>query len=76
MEKKPPTVKRSMSLSKKMNDDLVVLTEALGVNAHSYMINELAKSIQRDSVSFQIKSNTENQLSEFMATIASSLQEE
>lgn len=68
MEKKPPTFKRSLSLSKKMNDDLLALTSALGINAHSYMINELAKSIQRDSLSLNINSSTNNVLSDMLNT--------
>lgn len=68
MEKKPPTFNRSLSLSKKMNDDLLALTSALGINAHSYMINELAKSIQRDSLSLNINSSTNNVLSDMLNT--------
>lgn len=61
-ESKVPPVKRSLSLSKKTNDDLLSLAEELGVNPHSYMVNELAKAIQRDSIAFQMKKNTDDQL--------------
>lgn len=65
------SVKRSMSLSDKMNDDLVALTDALGVNPHSYMINELAKSIQRDSLALKIKDDTQAQMNKMMQVVAS-----
>ena len=60
-----------MSLSDKMNDDLVALTDALGVNPHSYMINELAKSIQRDSLALKIKDDTQAQMNKMMQVVAS-----
>ena len=65
------SIKRSMSLSDKMNDDLVALTDALGVNPHSYMINELAKSIQRDSLALKIKDDTQAQMNKMMQVVAS-----
>ena len=55
-----------------MDRDLIALTDALGVNPHSYMVNELAKCIQRDSVAFQMKTNTETMIGEFMASLAES----
>lgn len=73
MEKKPPTFKRSMSLSKKLNDDLVALTEALGVNAHSYMLNEIAKSVQRDSLSLQVNTGAQNVMSSLLEMMTSQI---
>lgn len=69
---KEPKIKRSLSLSQKMNSDLLALSEALGVNPHSYMINELAKSIQRDSLSLQVKKNTQEQLATLLQFIQGS----
>ena len=73
MEKKPANVKRSMSLSKKMNDDLLALTEALGVNAHSYMINEIAKSIQRDSLTLNINTCAQDVMSSVLQMLSSQM---
>ncbi len=69
METKPQTKKRSVSLSQKMDKDLLALTDALGVNPHSYMVNELAKSIQRDSLNLQMKNNTESQFAELFKSL-------
>jgi len=71
IEHKP--VKRSVSLSHKTNEDLKLLTAALGVNAHSYMVNELAKAIQRDSLALKIKNDTQDQMSGMMSLMASML---
>jgi predicted DNA-binding protein len=46
--------KRSISLTPELNEKLKVLCEHLGVNIHSYMINVLAKSIQKDSIEFNL----------------------
>lgn len=43
-----PNVKKSLSISHKLNDDLNQLTEVLGVNAHSYIVNALAMCVARD----------------------------
>ena len=67
-----PPVKRSLSLSQKTNTDLLALAEALGVNPHSYMVNELSKCIQRDSLTFQMKNNTENQITQLFAALTES----
>jgi Asp-tRNA(Asn)/Glu-tRNA(Gln) amidotransferase B subunit len=48
----------------------LALTETLGVNPHSYMVNELAKAIQRDSLAFQMKKNTEDQLGKLFEMIS------
>ena len=69
IEHKP--VKRSVSLSHKTNEDLKLLTAALGVNAHSYMVNELAKAIQRDSLALKIKNDTQEQMGGMMQLVAS-----
>jgi hypothetical protein len=68
-ETKIPPIKRSLSLSPKTNADLLALADVLGVNPHSYMVNELAKSIQRDSITFQMKKNTEDQLTKLFSTL-------
>lgn len=73
IEHKP--VKRSVSLSHKTNEDLKLLTAALGVNAHSYMVNELAKAIQRDSLALKIKNDTQGQM-ELMVKMFSSVMSE
>jgi hypothetical protein len=75
MEKEHKPVKRSVSLSHKTNEDLKLLTSALGVNAHSYMVNELAKAIQRDSLALKIKNDTNDQVSDMMKIIASALRD-
>jgi hypothetical protein len=62
--------KRSLSLSEKTNRDLLELCELLGVNPHSYMVNELAKSIQRDSMTYQIKKSTEDQMAKMLSLLA------
>lgn len=62
-----------MSLSKKLNDDLVALTEALGVNAHSYMLNEIAKSVQRDSLSLQVNTGAQNVMSSLLEMMTSQI---
>jgi hypothetical protein len=48
--------KRAVSLSDKMYADLNTLTEHLGINVHSYMVNEIAKSVQRDLLLFNLTS--------------------
>lgn len=50
-------VKRGVSLTEKTNADLEELCAHLGVNMHSYMVNELAKAIQRDRLALQINKN-------------------
>lgn len=69
-ETKIPPIKRSLSLSPKTNSDLLALAEVLGVNPHSYMVNELAKAIQRDSIAFQMKKSTEDQLGKLIDVIS------
>ncbi len=75
-ETKVPPIKRSLSLSKKTNDDLLALADELGVNPHSYMVNEIAKAIQRDSLAFQIKKNTDDQLAKMMELLSAAAQED
>ena len=57
--------KRSCSLTEKLNDDLEELCEHLGVNVHSYMVNEIAKAVQRDRLTFLAKSGIDELLSDF-----------
>ena len=75
MEKDAKPVKRSVSLSQKTNSDLLTLTNALGVNAHSYMVNEIAKAVQRDSLALQINKNTQEQISTLFDSLASVIQD-
>jgi hypothetical protein len=57
--------KRSLTLSLKLNGDLEELTEHLGISVHSYMVNELAKAVQRDRLSFQAKNSLEDMMKDF-----------
>jgi hypothetical protein len=75
METEHKPVKRTVSLSHKTNEDLKLLTSALGVNAHSYMVNEIAKAIQRDSLALKIKDDTNEQISGMMKIISSALRD-
>lgn len=74
MDSKPKKVKRAVTLSEKANDDLILLTDALGVNVHSYLSNEVAKIIQRDSLSLKIKNDTQNQMSGMMEMVAAMME--
>jgi hypothetical protein len=47
--------KRSLSLTTKCNDDLEALCDHLGVNAHSYIVNTLAKAVQQDLMTYTSK---------------------
>ncbi len=53
-------VKRGVSISAKTNADLEELCAALGVNIHSYMVNEIAKAIQRDRLTLQLNKNQQD----------------
>lgn len=53
-------VKRGVSISAKTNADLVELCETLGVNIHSYMVNEIAKAIQRDRLTLSLTKNQQD----------------
>ena len=66
-EKRKPTlkVKRAMSLSPKLDADLVELCEHLGISTHAYLVSEAAKSIQRDRLSFLAKSSIEDMMKDF-----------
>jgi len=76
MENKPKPVKRSVSLSQSTNADLIELTELLGVNAHSYMVNEVAKAVQRDLLAYKSTKDTSNQLSGFIDAMQSLMAED
>lgn len=60
---------RSVSLSKKTNEDLERLCEHLGVNVHSYIVNEIAKSVQRDSLSLMSKDSM-TQMNDLLKSLA------
>lgn len=68
--------KRSVSLSPKLNSDLITLTDALGINAHSYMVNEIAKAVQRDSLSLQINNNSNGHMAAMLDMVKSKLSED
>lgn len=57
---------RSMTLSYKLNHDLETLCEHLGVNVHSYMVNEVAKSVQRDLLSLTSKKEIESMVTQML----------
>lgn len=76
MESKPKPVKRSVSLSQSTNNDLVTLTDLLGVNAHSYMVNEIAKAVQRDLLVYKSTKDTSTQLSGFIEALQSVMNDE
>ena len=56
------SVKRGVSLSAKTNGDLVELCDALGISPHSYMVNEIAKAVQRDSIALRVNSSQRDAL--------------
>lgn len=70
-----PNIKRSVSLSRKTYDDMIELCEELGVNAHSYMVNEIAKAIQRDRLSLMASKMQQESMDKFLEMIASSVVE-
>lgn len=76
MENKPKPVKRSVSLSQSTNNDLITLTDLLGVNPHQYMVNEVAKAVQRDLLVYKSTKDTSNQLAGFIEAIQSVMNEE
>lgn len=76
MESKPKPVKRSVSLSQSTNNDLVTLTDLLGVNAHSYMVNEIAKAVQRDLLVYKSTKDTSTQLFGFIEALQSVMNDE
>jgi hypothetical protein len=47
-------IKRAVGLSEKTHSDLKRLAEHLGINVHSYMVTEIAKSVQRDLLLFEL----------------------
>lgn len=60
-------VKRGVSMSAKTDADLQELCAALGVNIHSYMVNELAKAIQRDRLALQMNKNQQDAIASMTA---------
>lgn len=55
-------VKKSLTLGQNAADDLQTLSEFLGVNAHAYIVNEIAKCIQRDMKIYNLKQSQEKNL--------------
>lgn len=60
-----PRKKRAMTLSVKLDSDLEELCEHLGVSVTTYLVNETAKSVQRDRLSFLAKNSIEGMMSDF-----------
>lgn len=56
MDKLPDRIKRGVSLPAKVNGDLMELCQYLGVNVHSWMVNEIAKAVQRERAEYKLKS--------------------
>lgn len=57
--------RRTVNMSAKLNSDLEELCEHLGVNIHSYMVNEIAKSVQRDRMALISQNSIATMLSDF-----------
>jgi hypothetical protein len=57
--------RRSVCMTPKLNNDLEELCEHLGVNCHSYMVNEIAKSVQRDRMALISQNSIATMLSDF-----------
>mgnify|MGYP000456474484 CR=1 FL=1 len=70
-----PNVKKSLSLSVKLNDDLARLTEKLGINSHSYIVNEIAKCVARDLHIFNVQEESKNNLQNFTNALEGMLKE-
>lgn len=70
-----PNVKKSLSLSKKLHEDLMSLTDKLGINSHSYIVNEVAKCVARDLMVFNVQNSADNQLSSLVELISKDLKE-
>lgn len=51
----PDSKKRTVTLSKKANEDLETLCEHLGINPHSYLMGEIVKAVQRDLMTYTSK---------------------
>ena len=58
-------IKRAISLSTKLDADLVELCEFLGISTHAYLVSEAAKAIQRDRLSFLAKNSIEDMMKDF-----------
>jgi hypothetical protein len=66
IERKPTTkVKRAISLSAKLDADLVELCGFLGLSTHAYLVAEAAKAIQRDRMVFLAKNSIEDMMKDF-----------
>ena len=59
--------KRSLTMSLKLNNDIEMLCEHLGLSVHAYMMAEIAKCVQRDILTLTTKSNLDNMLKEFQS---------
>ena len=69
-----PTVKRSLTLSQKTNADLLELSEALGINPHSYLIGEVAKAIQRDRLALVAAKASQDGIDQMVRMVASAVE--
>jgi hypothetical protein len=66
VKRKPTTkIKRAISLSAKLDGDLVELCEYLGISTHAYLVSEAAKAIQRDRLTFLAKNSMEQMTEQF-----------
>ena len=54
--------KRGLSISEKTNNDLLELCQELGVSVHGYLVNEIAKAVQRDRVALAIKKSQDENM--------------
>ena len=73
MAQKKIQTRKSLGLTEKVATDLQTLCTALGINEHSYIVNELAKSIQRDSISLLARKEQQDSIAEILKLIEKSL---
>jgi hypothetical protein len=69
MKESKESKKRTLTLSMKLNNDLECLCENLGVNVHSYLVNEIAKSVQRDSITLVSKDQLSSAMNQMLSTL-------
>ena len=58
-------IKRAISLSTKLDADLVELCDYLGLSTHAYLVAEAAKAIHRDRLSFLAKTSLQEMTEQF-----------
>lgn len=67
---------RTIKLDCAVNEQLITLCSAIGVNVNSYLLNEIGKAVRRDSIALQLQRSSEKMIGDFMARIADSLVEQ